>query len=156
MVYVFDTSAFVSLFGNFYRQRFPTLWNLFDQMIADDRIVSTREVAREIEDQTDDLTTWIKQNPAVFATPIEAEGVFVGEIFKVAHFKANIEQKKLLKGGKNADPFVVARCSILSQGTVVTLEKYKTNAAKIPNICRHFGIACMSLEQFMEAENWRF
>jgi hypothetical protein len=35
-------------------------------------------------------------------------------------------------------------------------EKFKANAAKIPNICRHFGIRCLTLEEFMEAENWRF
>jgi len=156
MIYVFDTSAFVSLFSNFYPSRFPTLWSMFDQMIANDRIVSTREVGREIEDQEDDLQAWMKANPSVFATPTAAEGAFVAQIYQVAHFRANIEQRKFLKGGKNADPFVIARCSTLDEGAVVTLERMKANAAKIPNICAHFGIVCMDLEQFMKAEGWSF
>ncbi len=156
MIYVFDTSAFISLFTNFYRKRFPTLWTNFDQMIADQRIVSTREVAREIEDQVDELNAWMKQNAAVFSVPTTAEGAFVAEIYKVPNFRNNIEQRKLLKGGKNADPFVIAKCSVLDGASVVTLERYKHTAAKVPNICEHFGIKCMNLEQLMEAENWSF
>lgn len=36
------------------------------------------------------------------------------------------------------------------------MELLKPNAAKIPNICDHFKIPCMTLEQFMEAEGWVF
>jgi hypothetical protein len=73
----------------------------------------------------------------------------------VPHFQQNLEQQKLLKGGLNADPFVIARAAV-EQRTVVTMEKLKPHAAKIPNICQHFGVACMTLEEFMEAENWQF
>jgi len=43
-----------------------------------------------------------------------------------------------------------------TRGTVVTLEGEPRNGAKIPNICRHFRIPCVSLEGFMEEENWTF
>jgi hypothetical protein len=36
------------------------------------------------------------------------------------------------------------------------MEKLKPNAAKIPNICKHFGVPCMTLEEFMGAEDWQF
>lgn len=39
---------------------------------------------------------------------------------------------------------------------VVTVEQFKENGAKIPNICGHFGIECLSLEGFMEREGWQF
>lgn len=39
---------------------------------------------------------------------------------------------------------------------IVEWEGEPPNGAKIPNICRHFGIPCMSLEGFMEAEDWTF
>ena len=35
---------------NFFRSVFPTLWDNFDQLVADSEIVSVREVLREIED----------------------------------------------------------------------------------------------------------
>ncbi len=39
---------------------------------------------------------------------------------------------------------------------VVTLERLKPNAVKIPNICEHFKIAYLDLERFMEKEGWVF
>jgi hypothetical protein len=36
------------------------------------------------------------------------------------------------------------------------MELLKPHAAKIPNICQHFTVPCMTLEEFMEAEGWRF
>ena len=73
----------------------------------------------------------------------------------MAHLQANIEKQKLYKGGRNADAFVVAR-AFASGGTVVTAEHLKPNAAKVPNICKHFGIPCLDLEGFMESEGWEF
>ena len=157
MIYVFDTSGFVAMFKNYYRGRFPTLWQKFDAMLADGKIASTREVLREIEDQDDALLAWAKQHSDLFSTPTTEVGNFVAEIYKIPHFQANIEQKKILKGGKCADPFVVATAATLDpKGTVVTLEDERPNATKIPNICRRFGIPCLNLEQFMEQENWVF
>ena len=60
-----------------------------------------------------------------------------------------------MKGGKNADPFVIARAHAL-MATVVTMESKPRNGVKIPNICEHFNIDCISLEGFMERENWLF
>jgi hypothetical protein len=76
-------------------------------------------------------------------------------IYAVRHFQQNIEQQKILKGGKNADAFVIAKAGV-ERGTVVTMEVLKPNAAKIPNICEHFSIPCLSLEKFMEEEDWQF
>ncbi len=39
---------------------------------------------------------------------------------------------------------------------VVTEETFRPNAAKIPNVCQHFGIECINLRQLMEREGWRF
>ena len=61
----------------------------------------------------------------------------------------------LLKGGLNADPFIIAKAGAI-EGTVVTLEVEKPKAAKVPNICNEFDIPCINLEQFMEAEDRQF
>jgi hypothetical protein len=155
-MYVFDNSPLSSLFKNYYRKRFPSLWKNFDALVAEGALVSTREALREIEDSSIiELREWAKDNQGLFAVPTAAEGAFVARIYAVPHFQQNIEQQKLLKGGRNADPFVIARASV-EKRTVVTMEKFKPNAAKIPNICQQFGVGCMTLEEFMEAENWQF
>ena len=87
--------------------------------------------------------------------PTAAEGAFVAKIYGVPHFQQNIEQQKLLKGGRHADSFVIAKAAVEGR-SVVTLETMKPNAVKIPNICAHFEVSCLSLEEFMEAEGWEF
>lgn len=154
MTYVFDTSPFSALFKSYYPSVFKTLWSQFDGLVAAGQIVSTREVKREIDNSSIDLMrTWADQNPHLFPSPNSDEGAFLTQIFAVPHFQGNIEQQKISKGGIHADAFVIARASCCS-GTVVTLELLKPHAAKIPNICEHFNIPCMSLQEFMENEGW--
>lgn len=156
MSYVFDNSPLSALFRNYYRKTFPTLWGHFDDLVAQDRLVSTREVFREIEDgPIESLIYWATNNRTLFGNPTAAEGAFVARIYAVPRFQQNIEQKKLLRGGKVADPFVIARAACENR-TVVTVEVMKPNAVKIPNICAHFGVKCLSLPEFMEAEGWTF
>lgn len=155
-MYVFDTSPLSALFKSFYRRRFPTLWNNFDQLVDRNSIVSTREVARELELYGNGVCQeWLARNRQVFTTPGTDEGRFVIDIYAVRNFQHNLEVKRIQKGGYNADPFVVAKAGV-EHMTVVTLEQYSPHAARIPNICRHFGVPCMSLEEFMEAEGWQF
>jgi len=154
--YVFDNSPLSALFRNYYHSRFPSLWQRFDRLVEDGRLVSTREVFREIEDgPIETLLEWAKQNRQLFATPTAEEGAFVSRIYAVPRFQQNIEQKKLLRGGKVADPFVIARAARENRA-VVTVEVIKPNAVKIPNICAHFGVRCLSLSEFMGAEGWTF
>ena len=155
-MYAFDNSPLSALFRNYYRKQFPSLWKKFDAMIANKTIISTREVLREIEDGSlVELADWAAQNHDIFPTPTNEEGQFVTKIFAVPHFQANIEKQKLLKGGRNADPFVIAKAG--TDGlTVVTMEKLKTGGAKIPNICKHFNVSCLTLEEFMATEGWTF
>jgi hypothetical protein len=87
--------------------------------------------------------------------PVAAEGAFIARIYAVPHFQQNIEQRKLLKGGTHADAFVIAKAAVEGRA-VVTVERIRPKAVKIPNICQHFGVPCLSLEEFMEEEGWEF
>jgi len=66
-----------------------------------------------------------------------------------------IGQKAILKGTPVADPFVLALAKA-REGTVVTQERYKPKAAKLPNVCEHFQVPCHNLETFMKVEGWTF
>ena len=90
-----------------------------------------------------------------FSTPTAAETEFVREIYRIKHFWQNIELKKIQKGGFSADPFVIAK-AVVNDAIVVTLEIEKPKVVRISNICKHFGIECVNLEDFMEAEDWKF
>lgn len=156
MIYVFDTNIFIQFFSSYYRGQFPSLWQQFDELAANDQITSTREVMRELGGRGNEaLQGWLKASKELFPAPTANEAQFVTAIYAMTHFQQNIERKKLLKGGNVADPFIIARAKILS-ATVVTLERERPNSAKIPNICNHFSIPCVSLEEFMKRENWIF
>ncbi len=156
MSYVFDTNAFSVLFSSYYKNRFPSLWIKFDRLVISGDITSTREVLEEINvSPVPEMVEWASNHKGLFPTPTKEEAIFVRTIFQHEHFQQIIEKKKLLKGGRNADPFIIARAKIL-KFTVITMEKERDNGAKIPNICRRFDIPCNSLERFMELEGWEF
>ena len=155
MIYVFDSDALIDLFKNFYLNRFPSLWERFDQVVKESKIISVREVYNEIGGYEDRLSQWAKDNRDFFQQPSPEELAFVVEIFKVPHFQYLISEKTRLQGKPVADPFVIAKAQLL-KGCVITQELKKPNAAKIPNVCEHFGIDCSNLEGFMEREDWTF
>jgi hypothetical protein len=96
-MYVFDTSPLSTLFKNYYRRRFPTLWQNFDALVAAGGIVSTREAHREIDDgPVTELRDWANLNTNLFSVPNAAEGAVVAQIYSVAHFHQNIEQQKII------------------------------------------------------------
>ena len=154
-MYVIDTSVISALHRNYYRSQFVTLWERFDKMVAEGRFTSTREAYRELDDGGGESFEWAQRNAGLFVTPTAKEGSFVAQIYAVPHFQANIEKQKILKGGRNADPFLIARAASLG-ATVLTMEQLKDNAAKIPNICDHFKVPCIDLRQFMQKEKWIF
>jgi len=156
MKYVFDSDSLIDLFRHYYPERFPTLWEKFDVLVSGEELISVREVFNEIGSSEDSLGTWAKeQKNTLFLESTVEELRFVAEIFQVQHFQAMIRKQERLKGKPVADPFVIARAKITG-ACVVTQEKSTENAAKIPNVCDHFGIPCINLEGFMKKESWTF
>jgi hypothetical protein len=142
--------------NSYYPEVFPAFWQQFDQAVAAGVIASTREVLRELDRQDPGhVHTWAKENGGVFATPTDEETRFVGRLLAVPHFQQLIGTKAQLVGTPVADPFVIA-CAAVRKGTVVTEERLKPNAAKIPNVCQHFNVECLNLEKFMRAVAWSF
>lgn len=156
MIYVIDTSAFRVL-RHYYPKRFPSLWEGIEGLIRDDEFVSVREVFNELQEFNDEgfMLEWARDRKAIFRKPTDEETEFVATILAVKHFQSLISRQSLLKGTPVADPFIVAAAHI-HNGTVVTEERLKRNAAKIPNVCEHFKVPCISLEVFMDAQRWSF
>lgn len=165
MIHVFDTSSLRSL-QHFYPSVFKSIWDGLNALADHGELISTREVFNELERQavSAEVLKWAKEHKPLFGTPTNAELQFVADIFKVKHFQALIGAQQRLKGMPVADPFVIA-CARAHNATVVTEEGWqhsgtqlvpKPNAAKIPNVCVHFGIPCVNLEEFMHQQGWTF
>jgi hypothetical protein len=114
-------------------------------------IISVREAFKEISklNRGDLLEEWVNNNKGFFPEPALEELKFVTRIYSVKHFQYNIDKKKMLHGGPVADPFIIAKAYV-NGGKVVTLEENKPHAAKIPNICEHFKVGCINLEEFLK------
>jgi hypothetical protein len=156
MVYVFDTNSLCVL-QNFYPKRFPSFWQQFADLVDSSDVVSTRETWRELEvfNARSWFREWLNQRRYLFLIPGESETEFVAEILSVRHFQTIVGKKQILKGSPVADPWIVA-CAYARSGTVVTEESHKANAARIPNVCQHFGIQWTNLEGFMDSLGWTF
>ena len=155
MIYVFDSSTLIDLFKHYYESRFPSLWANFAQAVDSKRIVSVSEVWQEISQRDDRLSAWGKEHREFFPQPNPDEYAVVAQIFAVPHFQAMVRKQELLLGKPVADPFVIAKAKV-TQACVVAEEEDRPNSAKIPNVCRHFGVDCLNLEGYMERENWTF
>jgi hypothetical protein len=156
VIYVFDTSS-LSKLKHFFPGVFKSVWTGLDALVLSGHLISTREVWNEIERGDVDAHTnqWLKQRKQIFTTPTGPELQFVAQIFQTRHFQALIGEKQRLTGTPVADPFVIA-CAKVRGGTVVTEERLKPQAAKIPNVCQHFSVPCMDLETFMQQQGWSF
>ena len=156
MVYVFDTSSFIVI-GHYYPQQFPNFWKQLNRTVGVGSVISVREVLRELDREISvpHLSDWVEDHKSIFRTPNAAVTEFVGTIFAIPHFQTLVSRKKQSSGGLCADPFIIGLAKVMN-ACVVTEEKEKPNAAKIPNVCRHFGVDCTNLQGFMERESWSF
>lgn len=127
-MYIFDTASLIELL-KFPRSIFPSMWDKFDVLVQEGKVLSVKEVKKELEERfREHEEDWIKKNASIFLEPKASEALFIIEIFKVRNFQNALERQKMLKGGAFADPFVIAKAQSLN-GIVVTEEKYKTQFA---------------------------
>jgi hypothetical protein len=156
MTYVFDSNSFIVL-GHYFPTRFPSFWERFDACVSDGRILSVKEVLRELDNKNTrpHLLDWVAANRRIFLTPSSQETDFVREIFSNCQYQTMIKQEKVLTGGPAADPFVIALAKI-RVACVVTEETKKDGAVRIPTVCECYGIDCTNLEGFMIREGWVF
>jgi hypothetical protein len=153
--YIFDTNSFTVL-SNYYPDHFKTFWKQFEAGIAAGQILSCKEVYSELESYSKNwIWGWAQASKPLFEPPTADEAAFVAEIFAVPHFQSLIGAEKILKGSHVADPFVIASARV-RKGTVVTEEKLKPKATKIPNVCEHFGVGCTNVEGFLKQNGWEF
>ena len=166
MIYVLDTNFFI-ISRKYYVRVFPTFWDNLDQAVTDVKITSIKQIKEEIDKyrgKKDYVEMWIKNNPHVFPDP-RVEDLENLKNMLATKIASNYDFSK----NKNyADPFIIAKAMSLKdaneESCVVSDEKYanKDNSGnsqgppKIPDICKYFGIPCISVEQFMVDMNWKF
>lgn len=67
MGYVFDSSSLITLFVYYYYERFPSLWQNFNNLVKSKKLLSVREVKLELQNREGRLSDWVKKNDDLFA-----------------------------------------------------------------------------------------
>jgi predicted nucleic acid-binding protein len=155
-MYVVDTNVFISL-GLYYPKRFPTIWNRISSLADSGKLLSVREVRREIETNcsSEHVLNWVDQYRHIFKIPTNEECRIVSEIFQKAQYIGFVKRSNILKGMPVADPFIIAAAK-LRNFYVVTQESNKPKGARIPTACKDFGVGCIDLERFLEREKLEY
>ncbi len=153
-IYVVDTSSLIDLVWRRYgKSVFPSLHELVDRLIDEERLVSHDEVYKEVERIDDEVFAWCKARRGIFGG-LEPEVML--NVRRVLENTPHVVDSTRTR--KNAaDPWLVAQALHL-RGVVVTEERGNPGAAhaKLPDVCRTEGVACIGLFGLMQREGWSF
>jgi hypothetical protein len=146
-----DTSALIQARVELYPPDvFTTLWNYFEKLIDDGRLLATDEVLRELEKKDDELYQWASARKQIF---IPLDETLQNRASKIINtFPSLVETKSTMRGA--ADPFVIA-LEQDRQLTVITAETSKPSKPRIPDVCKELSLSCLSLVQLFRREEWR-
>jgi len=151
MKYCIDTSSFIESWHRRYPQDiFPSFWHKLSDIIDTQIVVAQELVIKEIESQDDTLHEWVKQREKL-RVPFDE---------KIQQIASGILQDYPRIVGSHqkfgADPFVIALAKQRDL-TVITEEQGGTDKKpKIPFICRHINVRCVSMLEFIREMKWSF
>ena len=164
--YILDTSTLSEIFRSYYKDRFPSFWEKFDELVRTGGALSVSSVRRELENargpEIISSVAYLRSlNQDFFFEPDEQEQRLVREMFNEQTLSSanNRWREKVTKGIEDADPYLIAKAGrqneLFAKAAVVTQEQVN-NTANIPSVCQRFGVPCFDLRAMMAELGWRF
>lgn len=145
--YCLDTNIFIEAWNKYYSMvRCPDYWNILDNLAQDETVFSTEEVKNEIVKADDALADWVKSRDYFFKDISIDVQKNLRCIMRDFPLLVNSQS-----GRSGADPWVIAH-AMTENATVVTKEEL-TNSTKryrIPDVCKHYGMKCITDFQFID------
>jgi hypothetical protein len=152
-VYCIDTSSILVWFVDTYPPTiFPGLLARMEELIDAGRLRSPKAVLDEIR-PGDDCHKWCKEQTALFLEEPVAVQRIVSRLMATHHDPA-----KPTKGINGADPFVIAMAKDAGPHCTVVADEHPGSREnrKIPFVCNHENVRCITFQQMMRAEGWQF
>ena len=145
--YAIDACSLINAAKNYNLKKnvFIPIWKTISEMRREATLISTAEVRDELKD--DDLIEWSKKNDQLFL-PLTEE-VQKRTMAILRDFPTLIKMKST--GNSNADPFLIATADI-EGAAIISDERLgdeSTGDFHIPNVCRKYGIECITLSDFL-------
>ncbi len=141
--FVIDTCSLTHLNRTYPLDMFKPVWDKVEEMIESQELISIEEVFIELEAQDDALLDWAKAKRSNgFFKPLSAD--IQGNAKKILMTHPNLIDLK--KSKSSADVFLIALAMAVN-GSVITEEKPSggPQKSKIPDVCSHYSIKCISL-----------
>lgn len=153
MGYSVDTSILITCWNVTHNpENHPTFWTNIDILVANGSLLASEEVLVDLAKQDDEVYAWARERHEMFI-PLYAEiQVAVKDILRDYHRLIDTRRNR-----SSSDPWVIALA--LVQGlTVVTAEKptRKLDKPKIPDVCDALGINCVTINELIREQGWRF
>jgi hypothetical protein len=131
---------------------FPSFWQNLEGMIGAGELISPDEVLRELaKKEGDTLHRWACQQDGLFHPLDEPVQRATAEILLA--FPRLVDSRK---DRSMADPFVIALAKV-HNCAVITGEKHSgtPEKPKMPDVCGHYSIRCISLLELFREKKWR-
>lgn len=141
-VYVFDTNTIIRCFDCYNEDIFPCFWERFNSLVKEERILSVREVFKELEGYGNNVAEWAKKHKeSVFPPSCDDELKLAGEIGENHPDLLDVKNQK--RKNPVADPFVIAKAKLIS-GCVVTQDGF-SRSGKMRNSPKKNGFYMQEL-----------
>jgi len=163
MEYCLDTSVYIQAHRTYYAfDLAPSFWIALENLAKGEVIVSPIAVYGELKKGNDELSIWAKaQEKTLFIKPDAkvSEALRLIADFTNEHYEDDHWIRDFLGG---ADPWVIAQAKAHNL-IVVAMERNKTieevdktthrfrGKIKIPNMCGHFGVKCITTFDLLRA-----
>lgn len=169
-IYVIDTSSLIKIKPEDYpHDIYVGQWLNIENIVKEGRLVSSKIVFEELGKRSDDIYEWAKRNKSMFREVTLQQTKLVKQILDTDNFQALIDLKAT-EG--QVDPFIIAiarekekrQISLFDSNekikkivvTEETINPKHPNKIRIPFVCKHFGIECITLFDFFRREGWRW
>lgn len=151
--YCIDTSSIIEWYVDTYSPAIiPGLVPRMEELIATGRLRAPRAVFDEIK-PGDDCHVWCKAQAGLFVEKSAAVQRIVRRLMAEHH-----NPQKPLKGINGADPFVIAMAQDGGARWIVVSDEHpgSQESRKIPFVCKAEGVPCITFQQLMLSEGWKF
>jgi hypothetical protein len=139
--YVIDTCSLTYLRRVYPIEVFPSVWEKIKDLVSRGALISCEDVFEELQVQDDELTLWAKEHSKIFK-PLAVK--IQKQVKRILSTHSNLVDLKKKKS--SADPFIVATAMVYDC-TVVSEEKPSggPHKSKIPDVCKFYGVRCITL-----------
>jgi hypothetical protein len=147
-VYVIDTSAWLNIDS---RPDAAQVWDLIDSLINKGRIVVPRDVIRELRDNPIYKSHVKLHEPVLLASDHGEDPMFLQRVGIIVNKYPGMSKARGTR--TPADPFIIAFAEM--HGCIVVCDETTTKRRnrKIPTVCADRKIKCLTLNEFVKAED---